>query len=268
MFFEGIRSERQLIETASLNLAHRWYLGYALDEDAARPLQPDPHPAAARHRRLPALLRADRRPLPGGGAGLGPGALLRCHQGRGQRRHPDRSSPASTTKPRPTWPTCSRTSRRRREHRRCRRPICLPGIVPLPIESPSDALRWSDPPWRLLEERRLDPHRPSHRRLPAHERLPRQPHRSRCLPDVGLGRDPPRLPRPLRRRWRQAPHHPRRPGHAGRRHGEPVPMRDLLWRVCFRRKIWPAPGHGRRQLRHHREHRRHRGRRHPGLRAR
>jgi transposase len=32
MFFEGIRSERQLIATTSLNLAHRWYLGYALDE--------------------------------------------------------------------------------------------------------------------------------------------------------------------------------------------------------------------------------------------
>src|SRR5829696_9048830 len=32
MFFEGIRSERRLIETASLHLAHRWYLGYALDE--------------------------------------------------------------------------------------------------------------------------------------------------------------------------------------------------------------------------------------------
>ena len=32
MFFEGIRSERQLIELARLNLAHRWYLGYALDE--------------------------------------------------------------------------------------------------------------------------------------------------------------------------------------------------------------------------------------------
>jgi transposase len=32
MFFEGLRSERRLIETASLNLAHRWYLGYALDE--------------------------------------------------------------------------------------------------------------------------------------------------------------------------------------------------------------------------------------------
>src|SRR5215217_6519652 len=32
MFFEGLRSERQLIATASLNLAHRWYLGCALDE--------------------------------------------------------------------------------------------------------------------------------------------------------------------------------------------------------------------------------------------
>src|SRR3954470_552468 len=32
MFFEGIRSERQLVELSSLNLAHRWYLGYHLDE--------------------------------------------------------------------------------------------------------------------------------------------------------------------------------------------------------------------------------------------
>ncbi|HEU5425094.1 MAG TPA: IS1182 family transposase [Nitrolancea sp.] len=32
MFFEGLRSERRLLETASLNLAHRWYLGYHLDE--------------------------------------------------------------------------------------------------------------------------------------------------------------------------------------------------------------------------------------------
>ena len=32
MFFEGIRSERQLMETASLNLAHRWFIGYDLDE--------------------------------------------------------------------------------------------------------------------------------------------------------------------------------------------------------------------------------------------
>jgi len=31
-FFEGIRSERQLIETIDLNLAHRWFIGYDLDE--------------------------------------------------------------------------------------------------------------------------------------------------------------------------------------------------------------------------------------------
>ena len=31
-FFEGIRSERQLMEAVSLNLAHRWYIGYDLDE--------------------------------------------------------------------------------------------------------------------------------------------------------------------------------------------------------------------------------------------
>ena len=32
MFFEGIRSERQLMETVNVNLAHRWYIGYDLDE--------------------------------------------------------------------------------------------------------------------------------------------------------------------------------------------------------------------------------------------
>ncbi len=29
-FFEGIRSERQLMETVNVNLAHRWYIGYDL----------------------------------------------------------------------------------------------------------------------------------------------------------------------------------------------------------------------------------------------
>ncbi len=32
MFFEGIRSERQLMATVTVNLAHRWYIGYDLDE--------------------------------------------------------------------------------------------------------------------------------------------------------------------------------------------------------------------------------------------
>lgn len=32
LFFEGLRSERKLMDTVALNLAHRWYLGYHLDE--------------------------------------------------------------------------------------------------------------------------------------------------------------------------------------------------------------------------------------------
>jgi len=32
MFFEGIRSERQLMEIVNVNLAHRWFIGYDLDE--------------------------------------------------------------------------------------------------------------------------------------------------------------------------------------------------------------------------------------------
>ena len=32
MFFEGIRSERQLMDMVNLNLAHRWYTSYDLDE--------------------------------------------------------------------------------------------------------------------------------------------------------------------------------------------------------------------------------------------
>jgi transposase len=32
MFFEGIRSERQLMEQVNVNLAHRWYIGYDLGE--------------------------------------------------------------------------------------------------------------------------------------------------------------------------------------------------------------------------------------------
>ena len=33
MFFEGIRSERQLMEQVQVNLAYRWYIGYDLDEE-------------------------------------------------------------------------------------------------------------------------------------------------------------------------------------------------------------------------------------------
>jgi transposase len=35
LHFGGIRSERQFMETVHLNLAHRWYIGYDLDEPVA-----------------------------------------------------------------------------------------------------------------------------------------------------------------------------------------------------------------------------------------
>ncbi len=53
MFFEGIRSERQLMELASLHLAHRWYLGYNLDE----PLPDHSSLTRIRHRLRLALFR-------------------------------------------------------------------------------------------------------------------------------------------------------------------------------------------------------------------
>src|SRR5512133_1778113 len=39
-FFEGIRSERQLMETVNLNLAHRWFIGYDLDEPVPEAASP------------------------------------------------------------------------------------------------------------------------------------------------------------------------------------------------------------------------------------
>jgi transposase len=93
MFFEGIRSERQLIEIASLNLAHRWYLGYALDEDL-----PD-HSSLTRTRQrlgIDIFQRFFEQVVDlcqEAGSRLGPGALCRCHQG-GSERGPRVAGPA------------------------------------------------------------------------------------------------------------------------------------------------------------------------------
>jgi transposase len=85
MFFESIRSERKLMEIASLNLAHRWYLGHHLDE----PL-PD-HSSLTRIRArlgLPVFRRCFERVVElcqEAGLVWGQGAVLRCHPGRCQR---------------------------------------------------------------------------------------------------------------------------------------------------------------------------------------
>jgi transposase len=86
MFFEGIRSERQLLRMAADRLSVRWYLAYNLDE----PL-PD-HSSLTRIRLRYGLevfrrfFPGDCRAVPAGGAGMGPRALLRRHPGAGRCR--------------------------------------------------------------------------------------------------------------------------------------------------------------------------------------
>src|SRR5829696_8964493 len=159
MFFEGIRSERQLIAMASLNLAHRWYLGYALDEDL-----PD-HSSLTRIRQRLGVdtfarffeqivdlcqeaglvwgrelyFDATKVEANAGGPSLVPRFYYDATTHVTDLFENDASYealPANTDLPL--------------------------GIVPLPIDPDSEAPA-DDPPWRLLEERRLDPNRPSHR---------------------------------------------------------------------------------------------------------
>src|SRR5918993_1721861 len=159
MFFEGIRSERKLIETASLNLAHRWYLGYALDEAL-----PD-HSSLTRIRQRLGVdifqrffeLVVDLCQEAGlvwgrelyfdatkveANAGI-PSLIPRFYYDASThvadlfQDETDDSAPQADTE--------------------------LPlGITMLPIDGERVA-PVGDSPWRLLEERRLDPIRPSHR---------------------------------------------------------------------------------------------------------
>ena len=175
----------------------------------ARPLQPDPHPAAARGRHLPALLRAGRRSVPGGRAGLGPGAVLRRHQGRRPTPTSTPSSPASTTRPRPTSPTCSptmphQTARGRAERQpaddlaRGRRAGCRASALP------TRRGRRSRAALAAAGGAAAGPAPARGRQLPAHDRLPGEHDRPRRHADAHRARDGPGLPRPLRRRRRQA----------------------------------------------------------------
>ena len=112
LFFEGLRSERKLVETASLNLAHRWYLGYALDE----PLPDHSTLSKVRQRLGVGVFRRffehvvelcqRRRP------GVGAGALLRRHAGAGQRRRRLRRAPARAGRRRPPRGALPRGRRR------------------------------------------------------------------------------------------------------------------------------------------------------------
>lgn len=157
MFFEGIRSERQLIETASLNLVHRWYLGHALDEKL-----PD-HSSLTRIRQR-----------------LGVDIFQRffekivdlCQEAGliwGRELFVDATKVAANADvdsliPRFAYNAKAHVADLFENETGDAAPQAdtdlPPDIVRLPID-PQRIPPESDPPWRLLEERRLDPHRPA-----------------------------------------------------------------------------------------------------------
>jgi hypothetical protein len=237
MFFEGLRSERQLIATASLNLAHRWYLGYALDE-----VLPD-HSSLTRIRQRLGVDVFERffekvvdlcqdaglvwgRELYFDGTKVEANADFdslvprfyheaKTHLGDlfTDGASPEDDPPATLDLP--------------------------AGIVRLPTE-PDVNGPWTsgERPWRLLEERRLDPHRPSDR---DYDRMSEW-RVSTTDPDAT----------PMRTGARTTlGYHDHYVVDGGKRRiilaafvtpadvTDNMPMRDLLWRVCFRRKLRP-----------------------------
>jgi transposase len=239
MFFEDTRSERQLIETASLHLAHRWYLGYALDERL-----PD-HSSLTRIRQrlgvevfqrfFEAIVDQCQA------AGLVWGQELYfdatkveananvaslvprfAHEARTHLAalFADEAGDAPPTDDGPPAPPADPP----------------PGVVPLPGSATADVA--GERPWPLLEARRLDPRRPAHHSRPRttdYRVSPTDPDASPMWDwgAIGLG------------------YHDHYVVDGGRRRiilaalmtpadvMENQAMLDLLWRVCFRRQLWP-----------------------------
>jgi transposase len=242
MFFEGIRSERKLIETASLHLAHRWYLGYALDEDL-----PD-HSSLTRIRQR-----------------LGVDVFQRfferivdlCQEASlvwGRELYVDatkveanadldslvpRFSYAAKTHVADLFSDDAPTTTGETEPEGV--VDDLPAeVIRLPHQSAFAGLPGLAPSWKLLEERRLDPHRPSigtYQRTTDFRVSPTDPDATpmRTGTRISLG------------------YHDHYIVDGGKQRiilavlvtpadvMENVPLRDLLWRVCFRRKL--RPGH-------------------------
>jgi transposase len=217
MFFEGIRSERKLGETASRNLAHRWYLGYALDENL-----PD-HSSLTRIRQR-----------------LGVEVFSRFFE-----RIVDLCQEAGLLWGRELYFDATKVEAN----------SGIPSLVPrffyeatthvadLFDDEADDAAPSRRPALAALGRATARSAPPFSPRLSTHEQLPCQSHPSGCLSHVGLGRHPSRLSRPLRRRWREAADRPGCPGHTSRRHGEPGDARSAVARLLSPEDL-AAPGHG------------------------
>ena len=237
MFFEGIRSERKLVETARLHLAHRWYLGYALDEDL-----PD-HSSLTRIRQrlgIDIFVRFFEKVVDlCQEAGLVWGREL-FFDATKVRANADidslvpRFSHEAKTHVAAVFGGDDAT-----DHD--------PG-APDALDDPPDGVRRlpgapianapSEPPWRLLEERRLDPDRPpigEYQRKSAWLVSATDPDATPMQTKIGTALG----------------YHDHYVVDGGKARVilaalitpadvmENVPMRDLLWRVCFRRKLWP-----------------------------
>jgi transposase len=240
MFFEGIRSERKLIETVSLNLAHRWYLGYALNESL-----PD-HSSLTRIRQRLGIdifqrffekivdlcqdaglvwgreLYFDATKVE---ANAAVDSLVPRFYHDAMTHVTDLFADDALTDPAKAEPETAAD-------------ILLAGVVRLPSATGDEAGRMEPPPWRLLEERRLDPNRPavgSYRRTTDFRVSSTDPDATpmRTKHGTSLG------------------YHDHYVVDGGTARiilaalvtpadvMENVPLQDLLWRVCFRRKIWP-----------------------------
>ena len=247
MFFEGIRSERRLIETASLNLAHRWYLGYALDEDL-----PD-HSSLTRIRQRLGIEAFER---------FFEKVVDLCQEAGlvwGKELYFDATKVAANAAVDSLVPRFSHDAKTHLaalfaadpapdEHDDAADPppgeaVASPGgVVQLPPGGrPAAAAVMSEqaPRRKLLEERRLDAHRPpvgSYRRTTDFRVSPPDPDATpmRTRTGTGLG------------------YHDHYVVDGGKHRivlaalvtpadvMENVPLRDLLWRVCFRRKLRPG----------------------------
>ena len=212
----------------------------------ARPLQPDPHPAAAWastifQRFFEQVVDCARRR-----AWSGARSCSSTPPRSGPTPTSIRSCPASTTRPRPTSPTCSPTTRRPRTSTRATAPIRRPRTTGSPRTCcacrPSEATAAAPQRPTALEAAggaAAGPAPAGGRQLPAHDRLPRQPDRPRRHADADRERD-------------GLGYHDHYVVDGGKARiilaalvtpadvMENVPMRDLLWRVCFRRKLLAA----------------------------
>src|SRR5215207_10003398 len=235
MFFEGIRSERKLIAMASLNLAHRWYLGYALDEEL-----PD-HSSLTRIRQRLGIAVFQR---------FFEQIVDLCQEAGlvwGRELYVDATKVAANADldslvPRFYYEATTHVADSFMDEGADAAPQTdtdlPPDIVRLPID-PESAPPPSDPPWRLLEERRLDPQRSSvgsYRRTTDFRVSPTDPDATpmRTGSGTALG------------------YHDHYVVDGGKARlvlaalvtpadvMENVPMQDLLWRVCFRRKLRPS----------------------------